>query len=218
MSSLTDVSSVERVEDGRVRRAARKRQRRREQILAAAQQVFATRGYHAAAVSDMIELAGISRGTFYLYFDGKQAIFRELLDGFVQQLMDAVEVVDPSSPDTTPMLYANIRRVVELLFDNPNLTKVLLRAASGLDPEVDKALSRLDEFLLDMVMGALVNGAAWGITRKVDERIVATAIIGSIKEVLHQSLVVDGSEQIDRDNIAHSLLDYALRGLLPTRV
>lgn len=203
--------------DGRSRRAARKRRERREQILSVAQRVFATRGYHGTSVADVIKAAGISRGTFYLYFEGKDAIFRELLESFVQQLMDAVEVVDPGADDPKGKLLDNIRRVVDMLFDNHHLTVVLMREAVGLDAEVDKTLNRLYAFLLDMVMGALSNGAEWGITRKVNERIVATAIIGSIKEVLYQFLVVDRAEVEDRSAVALALFDYMLRGLLPHR-
>ncbi len=203
--------------DGRTARAKAKREARREQILASAKQVFATRGYHAASIADILKVARISRGTFYLYFDGKDAIFRELLNGFVQQLMDAVHVVDPNTDNATGQLVDNIRGVIDLLFDNRYLTIVLLREAVGLDSEVDKTLNRLNGFLHEMVMGALVNGAEWGLTRKVNERIVATAIIGSIKEVLYQYLVIDGVDIADRDTIAAAIVDYSLRGLLPGR-
>ncbi len=201
--------------DGRTARAQKKRAARREQILTSAKKVFATLGYHATSIADILKHAEISRGTFYLYFDGKDAIFRELLDGFVQQLMDAITVVDPNTDNATGQLVDNIRGVIDLLFDNQYLTIVLLREAVGLDAEVDKTLNRLNAFLHEMVMGALVNGAEWGLTRKVNERIVATAIIGSIKEVLYQYLVTDGVDIADRATIAGAIVDYSLRGLLP---
>ena len=52
---------------------------RRAQLLAAARTVFATKGYQRSSVSDVIKAAGVSRGTFYNYFDGKSAIFQAVL-------------------------------------------------------------------------------------------------------------------------------------------
>ena len=48
---------------------------RRQQILTVARDVFARRGYHAAKIDDIVAAAGIARGTFYLYFEDKRAIF-----------------------------------------------------------------------------------------------------------------------------------------------
>jgi AcrR family transcriptional regulator len=42
--------------------------KRKQQILEASARVFAQKGYFAASVSDIIEEAGVARGTFYLYF------------------------------------------------------------------------------------------------------------------------------------------------------
>ncbi|MCI0356492.1 MAG: TetR/AcrR family transcriptional regulator, partial [Acidobacteria bacterium] len=53
---------------------------RRAQILRAAKQVFSQKGFHTASVSDIIERAGIARGTFYLYFESKRDVFDKLLE------------------------------------------------------------------------------------------------------------------------------------------
>src|SRR5215472_15244370 len=53
---------------------------RRAQILAHARDVFAKRGYHAAKIDDIVSAAGVARGTFYLYFEDKRAIFEEIVD------------------------------------------------------------------------------------------------------------------------------------------
>ncbi len=198
--------------DGRTLRAQAKRQRRRSQILEVAKEVFARKGYHAASINDVIKAARISRGTFYLYFESKEAIFHELLEGFVQRLIDAVEVVDPNAEDPTGKLVQNIRRCVDLLFDNRYLAVVLLREAGAVDAETKAMLKRLNAFWAEMVEGALGNGAEAGIIRKVNEPIMGRAIVGALKEVLYQCLM-DESE--DRTVMAAAVVDFALRGLLP---
>lgn len=51
----------------------------RRKLLEAAEAVFAAVGYHEASIVKITERAGIGLGTFYLYFDGKQQIFEELV-------------------------------------------------------------------------------------------------------------------------------------------
>ncbi len=53
--------------------------RSRRRILAAAEQAFADLGFHSASIVKITEAAGVAQGTFYLYFESKQAVFEEVL-------------------------------------------------------------------------------------------------------------------------------------------
>src|SRR5258708_31188538 len=67
---------------------------RRQKILQHARDVFARRGYHAAKIEEIVATAGIARGTFYLYFDDKRAIFEEIVDRTIASLGMAIVRVD----------------------------------------------------------------------------------------------------------------------------
>src|SRR3989475_9742149 len=51
---------------------------RRGELLEAARRVFERDGYHAATVSSIVQMAGLSQGAFYLYFIDKKAVFAAL--------------------------------------------------------------------------------------------------------------------------------------------
>jgi AcrR family transcriptional regulator len=68
---------------------------RRQQILNHARDVFALRGYHAAKIEDIVAAAGVARGTFYLYFEDKRAIFEEIVDGVLARIGMTIVRVDP---------------------------------------------------------------------------------------------------------------------------
>src|SRR5260370_34920734 len=53
---------------------------RRDQIIAAAAECFARAGYHATTMAGIAEAAGVSKGTPYLYFPGKEALFIALYE------------------------------------------------------------------------------------------------------------------------------------------
>lgn len=63
---------------------------RRKQLLAAAQQVFVANGYHAAAMDDIAERAGVSKPVLYQHFPGKLELYLALLDTQAEALSRAV--------------------------------------------------------------------------------------------------------------------------------
>ena len=77
---------------------------RREQVLSCAVRVFSHKGYHATTVSDIIAEAGVARGTFYLYFKSKRAIFDELLERFLEQIMSKMKRVELSPEAPSPLV------------------------------------------------------------------------------------------------------------------
>jgi Transcriptional regulator len=70
---------------------------RREQIMSAALKLFATRGFAATKISDIVERAQISHGLVYHYFGSKEDIFYELLKRAVQTSSDSVLTVEIQS-------------------------------------------------------------------------------------------------------------------------
>ena len=78
-------ANPEVVRGGRLPRSAR-----RKQLLAAAQEVFVANGYHAAAMDDIAERAGVSKPVLYQHFPGKLELYLALLDTQVEMLSRAV--------------------------------------------------------------------------------------------------------------------------------
>jgi AcrR family transcriptional regulator len=71
---------------------------RRQAILDAALHVFAERGFEAARLDDVAARAGVAKGTLYLYFRDKEALFEELVRGAVSPIIEAVSKA-ASAPD-----------------------------------------------------------------------------------------------------------------------
>src|SRR5450631_4238838 len=86
---------------------------RRQEILQAARDTFAKHGYHAAKVEDIVNAAGVARGTFYLYFEDKRAICEEIVDRLLVRFGMAIQRVDVVG-DVTDQVRANIRRIVHV--------------------------------------------------------------------------------------------------------
>jgi len=72
---------------------------RRDQIVAAALACFARTGYHATTMADVAAQAGVSKGTPYLYFDSKQALFIALHEEWDCGLADRMNAAIAALPD-----------------------------------------------------------------------------------------------------------------------
>ena len=92
----------------------RQKQKSRDSILAAAKEVLSERSYASIAIEDVIARAGVSRATFYKYFDRKFAIGRELHAEFGPRLSAVYDILLNFPDPTEQQLIDWIMRVVEL--------------------------------------------------------------------------------------------------------
>jgi AcrR family transcriptional regulator len=67
-------------------------------LLAAGMQVLAEKGYHAARVDDVVRVAKVSHGTFYLYFSNKEDLFRALAVQCAEEMTDLASSLSPVPP------------------------------------------------------------------------------------------------------------------------
>jgi AcrR family transcriptional regulator len=201
--------------DRRKERAEQLRHRRKTEILAAARRVFSIKGYHRSSIADILEAAGIARGTFYLYFSSKRAIFEELLEGMLGQIRGAVVRIQLDSNQAgSPLeqLQGNVRRVIDVLEENRELTIILLREAVGLDTDFDQKLTTFYQRLAGMIESALQLGQAMGLVRSCEIRVVSSCVLGSLKEMMLRVLT-ESDAPWSRDVLAREILDYNLHGL-----
>ncbi len=94
---------------GRQSVRATQRTERRAAILAAALEEFAARGFAATRLDDVARRADVAKGTIYLYFRDKEALFQELVRTMLSPLVGAIEAA--------PLRELPIRAVVEMIFD-----------------------------------------------------------------------------------------------------
>jgi AcrR family transcriptional regulator len=184
---------------------------RRQEILQHARDVFAKHGYHAAKIEDIVHAAGVARGTFYLYFEDKRAIFEEIVDRLLVRFGMAIARVDVTG-DVPEQVRANIRRIVHLLLEDKLTTKMLLSDAHGVDPAFDRKIHSFFEQVRSLLEESLVDGQELGIVVKGNPRLQAIFTIGALKEVMEE-VVVRGWDDSEED-IVEALFAFLKDGAL----
>lgn len=76
-------------------------ERRRADVVAAAAQLFAQRGYHATSIDDLIAATGLTRGGLYHYTDSKQGLLFAIFDELMEPLLARAREIlaEPASPE-----------------------------------------------------------------------------------------------------------------------
>jgi AcrR family transcriptional regulator len=195
---------------------------RRQQILNHARDVFAKRGYHATKIDEIVTSAGVARGTFYLYFGDKRAIFEEILDRVLTRIGTTIETVDPHDPNRSvaDQVRENIRRIVGILLEDRPTTKIFLSDAAGVDPLFDKKIQSFYDELAKLLQSSLEDGQALGIVTEGDPRLYSYLTLGALKELLYQVVLRGWEQPVDLivDAMFAFLRDGYLRvDLVPSR-
>lgn len=188
------------------------RQARRAQVLRHAKRIFARKGYHRTNVADIIARARIARGTFYLYFQNKKDLFEELLAQVLTELTHRIQRlrVGPDEPDPIDQLRNNLRRVLNFVLAERELTDILLNHSVGFDRELDLRILEFYERIADAIQRSLDLGIQMNLVRGCDTRMAAYCILGGIKEVVGQ---IARRRPRSIDAVVEEILSFGLGGV-----
>jgi AcrR family transcriptional regulator len=193
----------------------RQKSERRRQILEAAKRVFAEAGYHGASINAIIERAQIARGTFYLYFESKAAVFDSILDEAMRDLRGRIHRIDVETPNATPpqqQLREQVVATLEYIVRDRALATLLLSAGHTPDAE---AAERLDQFFGEvrgLLERAMESGMEIGLLRKVHPQLAAAAMLGMFRGVVEK--LITQTEVPPLETVVAEVLMIALRGVL----
>ena len=151
--------------------AEQARAARREQIIAAGLTCFARAGYHVTTMADVAAQAGVSKGTPYLYFASKEALFlalHEEWDCGAGQRVDAAIAALPDAGRTSPrrVLHAIAAAIAAHVTAEPEPCRVLMeaRAQAAHSPVIAAAVQAADTRAhqqLEQLITAGVSAGEW---------------------------------------------------------
>lgn len=156
---------------------------REQQIIDVAVEVFSKRGYHAASVDEIAELAGISKPMVYLYLDSKEGLFTACIRREAGRLVAAFRgAVDDGQP-VEQRLWSGLSAFFAFVADHRDSWVVLHRQASELSVAIAAEVAEARRAIMEQVAGLVRVGIAQrpGPVRLGDEDadFVAHALVGA---------------------------------------
>ena len=195
-------------------RASIARAERRRQILDNAKHVFAEAGYHGATIGAIIERAAIARGTFYLYFESKEAVFGALLEEAMHELRNRIVRIETGggAPPPETQLLDGLARILEFIVADRALAVVLLSSTWTPDAEAAARLQAFYDEIRSVIARSREQGAAMGLLRQTHPQRTAAALLGLVRGIVEQCV----TQPVDAplSDVVRELVDVALHGVL----
>jgi AcrR family transcriptional regulator len=119
---------------------------RRRQLLGAAQEVFVAQGYHAAAMDEIAERAGVSKPVLYQHFPGKLELYLALLDESAQALTATVRTALESTTDNKQRVTATFTAFFDFVGSTGQAFRLVFESDLRNEPAVR---ARLDATMRD---------------------------------------------------------------------
>ncbi len=169
-------------------------------------------------MTDIVEAAGVARGTFYHYFQSKQAIFTDLVDSYFEQLSLVLEKnsarLRKAIHSGQPPLYAWQENTVDYLRfhkQNPHLTTIIYQEAMAVDIAFSQKIEKQAAFARRKLASDLELVMERGLIIPCDTELVATIIAGSAVGLILTRILSD--EERDEEWLAFELVKNQSRAL-----
>ena len=193
-----------------------RREDRRDEIKQAAIKVFSERGYHAAKVSEIVKEVGVAQGTFYLYFEGKEPLFGEILNDFLELVVSTIAAWEPSDLDSRDALKSDLTRVglllTDVLMENRELTGIFFQESLAVSHEFQTLIREFYETLGAMLTSFNRILHERGLIAKVNFRVLGSMTIGMVERVIQEYVVHGQLEDIPAEEVVDNLVVFYLAG------
>lgn len=154
----------------------------RKAFMNAALDEFFERGFAAARMDDIARRVGLSKGTLYLYFDSKEALFNALVETIAVPNVELIEKFTAAAPSATEGIRSLMAFVPHVIRETPmpRVVKVLI-ADSGAFPDVVRRYRRqVVDRVLAAIAGLLERGHAAGELIVEDPHLTARLVVAPI--------------------------------------
>ena len=197
----------------------RRKADRPDEIVAAALEIFAEKGFAAARLDDIAARAGVSKGAIYLYFATKEDIFRAVVDQGVGPNIDAVLDLAASAPSFFGLARGATQMIAQVMSATPvgGIVKMVIGEAGNF-PELARIwYERLVAPALATMTGAVAAGQARGEVRPGDPRLYAVSLISPllVGVIFRETFAPVGGEAFDLPALAAQHVETLLRGMSP---
>jgi AcrR family transcriptional regulator len=184
------------------------RQERRRQLLDAALAVFVSRGYHAAAMDEIAERAGVSKPVLYQHFPGKLELYLALLDQSVDNLLESVREALGSTTDNKQRVAATFGAYFEFVVGKGQAFRLVFESDLSNEAAVRAELERAQRECAAMISEVVRQDAG---LNEDEARLVSVGMVGLAQVTARYWLST--CDRIPRETAEQLVARLAWRGI-----
>jgi AcrR family transcriptional regulator len=226
MTVSSDASRIPQIEPSRVPTErpgqeggtrATNRVARTQQISGAALRAFLERSIDGVTIDDVTRDAGVAKGSFYRYFESKEALVRSLIGPLGQhalQIMNACADALQNARDRDALFAAFLDmslQLADLLSNQPDL--VMLYLQEGRAPAVGdrRVIRELSDAVGDAAIRITYAARSHGLLRDVPPQVSALTVVGAVERLVFEYL--HARLPLAPDVIAQAVVSIILEGV-----
>ncbi|MBM9461522.1 TetR/AcrR family transcriptional regulator [Nocardioides sp. zg-536] len=212
-SSVRDVASQQLNSDENPARGVRlPRRERRAQLLSAALEVFVAQGYHAAAMDDIAERAGVSKPVLYQHFPGKLELYLAILDAACDSIIASCRAALESTHDNKRRVAAAIDAFYAYVAHDTGAFRLVFESDLTSEQAVRDHVDRVTAECADMIAAVIRDDAGLPAPAA---RLLAVSLVG-MGQVSARFWLADtdnGASGLTREEAAALVSGLAWRGI-----
>ena len=185
---------------------------RRRQLLDFAAHRFAESGYHPTSVGEIVQGMGVGKGVFYWYFDSKEELLLEILQGAQLDLRRAQKAAIEDEPDPLVRIEKGIRASLRWLDANRHLDTLIRFART--DEAFAPAMDRGGRVAVADVARHVQEAIDTGRIPPSDPEVLAQCILGVTDSLARVELIQRGRPP---DEVADAAVSFCFEGLARAR-
>jgi len=177
-------------------------------LLGAAQEVFVAQGYHAAAMDEIAERAGVSKPVLYQHFPGKLELYLALLDESADELVGIVREALSSTTDNKQRVPATFQAFFDFVSSSGEAFRLVFESDLSNEPAVRERLDHTMRDCAEMISQFIREDAG---LRDDEARLLGMALVGMAQVSSRYWLSTD--KAIPKDAAEQLLARLAWRGI-----
>jgi AcrR family transcriptional regulator len=185
------------------------RDQRRIQLLDAASEVFSSKGYHAAAMDDIADAAGVSKPVLYQHFPSKLDLYLALLDQSCDRLVDVVGEALASTDNNADRVIATVAAFYEFISSTGGEFRFVFESDLTGDGAVQRRLSRVNDEISDAIAEVIAGDTS---LPPQQAKLLAVSLVG-IAQVSARYWISGETSAITLDEAKHLVSSLAWRGI-----
>jgi len=182
-----------RMETERISRKEREYLAHREEILSAAEKVFAAKGFFPTTMSNIARRAEFGTGTLYKYFKSKEELYFTLIDEKVEEINRLVKTELSQRNSTVERIKKVLRLQFEFIERNRDFFRIYISERSRFEwtvkDDLGKGLHEKMVSYIDILSEVIRQGIKKGEFRSMDPRDLAHAFVGIVNSFVFEWLI-----------------------------
>ncbi len=207
---VTSADAAEFAVSERSSAASRSRASTRARLLLSGKLLFAKEGLHGVTTHDIARHAEVAAGTFYLHFKNKRELFREIIQGSVEELIETIQRATADIVAIRDLVYAEAEAMVGFAEENGEVMRMLFSADSDAAAVESDVLNQLASTIAEERRERVAAGIEHA---GLDPGVLGQAMVGMWAQVLFWWS--EDPSRIEREILIDSLARIQLEGMHP---